>query len=330
MKNAFKILIALLSMMWTQFIYATDAPWELQATMVSDTTIELDWQDVSDVLWYYIYYGEASGISDDYEIEWVDLIEESTFKLTGLKPETRYYIAITAVDDTWSESVTSPELEALTLTSWSESQAVSLRIMSAKAIDDTSIEMEFSLDMESWSSAGRQFIIENTVSWEELWVDISDVIPGKPRSILAILDGTLLPNSQYKITVLDIRDKDGNTIESGIDAFINFTTPEIFTTALESAGASEETTQEDTNIEEEEDTQVEEVDSPIIDESTDTRSPVPLGNNAGTTISRADLSGNTLNAAAENDKLPQTGPEHWILLLVWVMLWTWVFYRFKK
>jgi hypothetical protein len=133
---------------------------------------------------------------------------------------------------------------------------------------------------------------------------------------LAILDGTLLPNSQYKITVLDIRDKDGNTIESGIDAFINFTTPEIFTTALESAGASEETTQEDTNIEEEEDTQVEEVDSPIIDESTDTRSPVPLGNNAGTTISRADLSGNTLNAAAENDKLPQTGPEHWILLLV--------------
>ena len=334
MKHTFKILISLLSMLFIQSTYATQAPWELQATMVSDTSIEIDWQDVPDVLWYYIYYWESTGISDDYDIEWVDLIENSEYKLTDLNPETPYYIAVTAVDDTGSESGKSPELEALTLSAWSESQAVSLRIMSAKAIDDTSIEMEFSLDMETWSTVQRQFIIQNNDTGEEIWVDISDVIPGKPRNVLAILDGKLLSSSQYKITVLDIRDKNGNTIESWIDAFINFTTPEVFISELESAGTSQEVINEvDTNIDDQEvETQIEETvnDTELVDDNIVTENNRPLGNNAGKTISNQDLSGNTLNAAAENDKLPETGPEHWILLLVWVMLSTWLFYRFKK
>lgn len=334
MKNVFKIFLVLVSMLLIQSVNATQAPWELQVITVSGTSIEIDWQDVPDVLWYYIYYWESSWVSDDYEIEWVDLIENSEYELIDLNPETRYYIAITAVDDTGSESEKSPELEALTLSAWTESQAVSLRIMSANIIDDTSIEMEFSLDMETWSSAQRQFIIENNDTGEEIWVDISDVVPGKPRNVLAILDGTLQSNSQYKITVLDIRDKDGNTIESWIDALINFTTPEVFATELESAGTSQEEVQvDDTNIDDqEEDAQIEEniADVEILDENTNLEAAWPLGNNAGTTISNEDLSGNTLNAAAENDKLPQTGPEHWILLLVGVMLSTGVFYRMKK
>ncbi len=331
MKNVYKLLIAMLLMTFTYWVHATQAPWELQATTVSDSSVTIDWQDVPDVLWYYIYYWETSGSWSDYDIEWVDLIEESTYELTDLNAETRYYIAITAVDETWSESDKSPELEALTLSEWSEAQAVSLRIINAKAIDDTSIEMEFSLDMESGSSAGRQFIIENIDSGEEVWVDISDVVPGKPRNILAILDGKLQSNSQYKITVLDIRDKDGNTIESWIDAFVNFTTPEVFATALEAAGWQEETNTQEPDIQEPEDTQIEDT-TPAQTENVndETLENTQIWNNAGTTISSEELSDNTLNAAAENDKLPQTGPEHWILLLVAVMFSTGLFYRFKK
>ena len=44
------------------------------------------------------------------------------------------------------------------------------------------------------------------------------------------------PNTSYQLTVLDIVDAKGNTIESGIDGFISFQTPVVFTTELESAG----------------------------------------------------------------------------------------------
>lgn len=335
MKNIYKLLFLMLWLLVTQFANATQAPWELEAVSVSDTSIEINWSDVSEVLWYYIYYGKQTGEWSDYDIEGVDLIEESNFSLNNLEPETSYYIAITAVDDTGSESSKSPELEVKTLSTGEESQALNLRIIEAQAIDDTSVEMTFSLDMEAWSNAGRQFIIENVTTWQEIWVDISDVIPGEPRNILAILDGKLLPNTQYKITVLDIRDKDGNTIESWIDAFVNFTTPAVFANDLESAGQVDET-EVDENLDvqvpqdTQEDTEIQEEDNSLVQEDINNAAISPVWNNAGTTISTEELSGNTLNAAAENESLPQTGPEHWILLLVWVMLTTWIFYKLKK
>lgn len=335
MKNIYKLLFLMLWLLVTQFANATQAPWELEAVSVSDTSIEINWSDVSEVLWYYIYYGKQTGEWSDYDIEGVDLIEESNFSLNNLEPETSYYIAITAVDDTGSESSKSPELEVKTLSTGEEFQALNLRIIEAQAIDDTSVEMTFSLDMEAWSNAGRQFIIENVTTWQEIWVDISDVIPGEPRNILAILDGKLLPNTQYKITVLDIRDKDGNTIESWIDAFVNFTTPAVFANDLESAGQVDET-EVDENLDvqvpqdTQEDTEIQEEDNSLVQEDINNAAISPVWNNAGTTISTEELSGNTLNAAAENESLPQTGPEHWILLLVWVMLTTWIFYKLKK
>lgn len=343
MKNTFKILLSMLLLLGFNSVSATQAPWDLQAVMVSDTSISIDWQDVTDVLGYYIYYGESTGSWSDYDIEWVDLIEDSEYVLTDLNPETRYYIAMTAVDDTWSESEKSPELEATTLLEWEEAQAVNLRISEAKVIDDTSIEMVFSLDMETWSSAQRDFIIENVDTWMEIWVDISDVVPGKPQNILAILDTPLTPGSQYKITVLAIKDKDGNTIESWIDAFVNFTTPSVFVDNLEAAGTetpdawqeenseiieSESELDEMDNIESELDQQEDVVQ--VTDNTIDNNQIASVWNNAGTNISNDDLSENTLNAAAENDKLPQTGPEHWILWLIAIMFSTGIFYRLKK
>jgi hypothetical protein len=38
--------------------------------------------------------------------------------------------------------------------------------------------------------------------------------------------------------------------------------------------------------------------------------------NAGQTISQAEIDSNTLSAAAENDELPETGPEHWLLIII--------------
>jgi len=304
--------------------HATQAPGELELVSVSDTIIQIDWEDVTDVLWYYIYYWESSGIDTEYDIEWVDLIEESNYELTGLDPQTQYFLAITAVDETGSESSKSPELQAVTLATGSESQELNLRVVSVWVVDESSIEIEFSLNMETGVNAAREFIIENANTGTEIGVDISDVIPWESKKILAILDGNLQSNSEYRITVLDIRDENGNTIESGIDAFVNFTTPEVFNTELQSAGP-EQVVEDDPVVE---DIPVD--DSRVDETSAEESTATPSWNNAGTTISDDDLSDNTLNAAAENEKLPQTGPEHWILLLVTVMLGTGLFYKFRK
>jgi hypothetical protein len=51
-------------------------------------------------------------------------------------------------------------------------------------------------------------------------------------------------------------------------------------------------------------------------------------NNGGTTISTTD---NTLAAADENEKLPQTWPEHWLLVFIALLLTGWVYYlSFRK
>jgi len=340
MKAILKTIVLLFFISSFHNVFATQSPGNIQAIMSSDTSIELDWQDVNDVLGYYIYYWESSGSWSEYDVEWVDLIETSDHILTNLTPETKYYIAVTAVDDVWSESEKSPELEAMTLALWEMPQSTSLRVVDAIVIDDSSVELVFSQNMEGWNSAQREFIIENTTNWEEIWIDISDIVPGNPKNILTILDRKLLPNTNYKVTVLDIRDSEGNTIESWIDAFVNFTTPETFIIDLESAWIQNPSTT-DTNQDENNNVSdtPEDTNNPQIQ---DTNNPTenqqdvsvqswntPQWNNAGTTISLDDVAQNTVTTAANNEKLPQTWPEHWILLLVTVMLAVGMFYKFR-
>jgi hypothetical protein len=117
------------------------------------------------------------------------------------------------------------------------------------------------------------------------------------------------------VTVLDISDAMGNTIESGIDAFINFTTPSDFTPELESAGP--EALEPEVPLVEEVTIEPEVTVEPTAELPVESVTPAPLGNNAGTTIS---TTGNTLNAAQENDNLPKTGPEHWVLAFIALLL----------
>jgi len=49
--------------------YAIDAPADVRVTESSDTSIMLDWSDVTDSLGYYLYYGTETGIDGNYEVE---------------------------------------------------------------------------------------------------------------------------------------------------------------------------------------------------------------------------------------------------------------------
>ncbi len=333
MNAALKFLILSVSLLFTTGLYASSIPWEIEVLEASDTSLNLDWEDVEGVLWYYIYYGESSWSGADYDVEGVDLIEESNFLLTDLKAETRYFIAVSSVDEFWSESAYSPELEYETSKAWTVLSAASFRVVEAQAIDDKSIEIKFSVDLESWLDVQRQFIIENLATSEELSVDVSDLVPGDPTSVVAVLGWTLLANTQYKVTALEIRDIDGNTIESGIDAFVNFTTPIAFSSDLESAWTSDPVTTDNTETEgntsswSQNDQTSPSITDPINqqeDQNQDLNSAWALQwNNAGTTISTSD---NTSQAAKDNEKLPQTGPEHILLAMFALIFWAGIFY----
>ena len=38
----------------------------------------------------------------------------------------------------------------------------------------------------------------------------------------------MLPNTKYEVTVLSLQDKNGKSIESGVDGIISFITPPVF------------------------------------------------------------------------------------------------------
>jgi len=86
-----------------------------------------------------------------------------------------------------------------------------------------------------------EFIVEEKISGKEIYIDLSQVNEDDIKNVIVLLSDEITPALEYKVTVLDIRDMDGNTIESGIDAFISFMMP---------ATIEENTVEDDTPSEE--------------------------------------------------------------------------------
>ncbi len=268
-------------------------------------------------MWYYIYYGTKTGSGTNYEIEGVDLIETSDFILEKLLPETKYYIAVRAIDEFGTESAYSQELEYTTLKKWQVSEAISFRITKVNITDATTLEFLFSTNLNTSVTSSRTFLIENTQTRVETPIDISEIDPTNPKNILVVLKNPLAVAQSYKVTVLDIRDATGKNIESWIDAFINFTTPASFVKTPVVIPPVMETPPEEVPL-----TSASEntATGNISSNETSTLFEKLIGNNAGeTVVSTKTLETNTLQAAQESTKLPQTGPTQWILLFTALM-----------
>ena len=318
-------------------VYAVEAPQGLRALESSDTTISLDWDDTTDAMWYYIYYGTKTRGEDGYEVEGIDLIEESDVILTSLSSETNYYIAVSAVDEFGSESDYSVELEQSTLKQWASSEISGFRITWVEVVDETTLEFFFTTTLDSSPSATRTFILEEKDSWEEISIDLSQVNENNKQNVIALLGEALKSDTEYKVTVLEIRDNNGNTIESWIDAFVGFTTEDfnppvvIPDTPLESAPSDTTTVtmDDDVNVTSWDTTVSMADDTTTIDtsdtsvttstENTTTQGSVNQGN-AGSNISSDSLGGSTTQIAANTDKLPQAWSEHWVLFILALLL----------
>ena len=301
---------------------AWTGPTGLQALKATDVSIQLDWQDVPNAVGYYIYYGTKTASGGSYETEWIDLIPESEFLLDTLIPETPYFIAVTSVDELGIESSYSTELKYSTLKVGQSSLPNVLRISSVEVVNSDTLEFLFSQNLDTSPTAVREFMIENTKTWKEVAVDISDIDSTNPKNIIVVLSEDLEVNTSYKVTVLDIRDTSGKSIESGVDAFINFKTPATF--QKDPVVNNEEDVSVDLNAAPEEDTTKGDITTPLIS------AEKPVANNAGETISSGNIPQNTtLQTAEDTTKLPQTWPTQWALLIIALIFWA-MYYFFTS
>ncbi len=317
----FWILLLASTLLFSPAVFALWAPSNLEPTAVSGTSISLDWQDVANATWYYLYYGTTSGSWATYESEWIDLIENSETVLTKLNPETNYFFAVTSLDSAWVESDYSKELTYKTLKSGEQMNLSEFKIISVSVIDEETLEFQFSSELDASPNAVNEFAIQNRTTLKEIPIDISSVNENTPNKVLVILGEKLSPNSSFKVTVLDMTDAEWNSIESWINAFINFETTDFqsSTTTLKDDTASDSNSVQNP---------LPEPQASTVDDASQSSGMSWSVNawNAGQNISQDEIANNTLEAAATNDALPETGPEHWILIFLASLFIGWIYF----
>ena len=208
-------------------VFATGIPEWLVMVENSDRSIVLDWDDVERAEGYYIYYGTQTWKGGAYDIEGVDLIENSDTLLESLIPDTEYYIAVTAIDEFGQESDFSTELQVRTRWEWGTPNS-SFQALGVEVIDENTLEIEFNKDIDANNSSERTFIIEDKEMGTEIPVDISELDQDDPTRLFVLLGVDMVENTDYKVTILDLQDSEGNSIEAWIDAFLTFSTPVSF------------------------------------------------------------------------------------------------------
>jgi len=72
----------------------------------------------------------------------------------------------------------------------------------------------FTRELSTNLDAVREFIIEKSDTMQEIEVLLSEVDSSNPTRLTLMLSDFLEENTNYTITILDISDTEGNTIEA--------------------------------------------------------------------------------------------------------------------
>ncbi len=287
--------------------------WALEITSAptlvssSDTSLSIDWEDVPDAIGYYLYYDTTTGETWGYSDGWIDLIDVSEYTIEWLQPDTEYFVGLTAVDLEWNESLFSPE--AAFRTTWEVSAGPSGQEFALDDVTPTAIDtltLSFNSELDTSPGAEREFLILNSITEEEVFVTAAEVDPQDPSKLIVVLDRDLIPEDAYNFTIISLADASGRNIESWIDGLTKFDVPAEFPSDEPELNAAWDQSEQEPQEEEQE------------QESTP---PANTGwGNGGQVISNEDMGKNTEVAAEKTEKLPQTWPEHILLLLLALFL----------
>lgn len=214
---------------------------------------------------------------------------------------------------------------------WIPVHANTFKIQDVELIEADIIDVQFTRELDTSLTAIREFILEEESLALEIEILLSEVVQNDATKVTLMLDQFLKENTNYTITVLDIKDVDGNTIEAWIDSVFTFNTG-IMSIANPSEAMIEAP---DENFPEEDSTLVnEEVELPDdsledeligIDLNAWAETPwVDVSGIAWITTHSENTSSGIMTHAEQNTDLPETGPEI-ILLLLLSLLAAWVF-----
>lgn len=298
-------------------LFLTTLPaWALDLTKAPELeqafsdSLELSWENVEGAIAYIVYYGtQPKDDQDGYQSVTSDFIDQSKYTLKGLNPSTKYYIAIKALDENAIEWDFSPEAQFETKPSGSTSK---LAVQDLQVLNKNEFRLSFTNSLNvavSWD-----FKIEDITNGLNIDVVSSKIIGD---SVDIQVQQSILPSTKYELTVITIEDSDGKSIESGVDGIISITTPNVI--------PEQWNDEEVTIIEDNTDTQQMEPQEEIPElNSWMAEEQVEINENiAGQNIEVATMKQN-------DSKLPQTGPEHIILVILSLLVWFVVYMYVRK
>ena len=304
------IFILILTFMFFLRVDAIDVPSNVQLVNSSENSLEINWDSVPKALWYYVRYSKNPWTTSWFE--WDDLVETNFVELNLLQEKTPYYVYISSVDENWEESVLSDEF--MFSTKGNSSNVEEFKLTSIEVIAFNKLKLMFNMDLEQWDNVIREFkIVNKKDEFDELDIMDYEVDEERKNELILILEQDAVWNEEYELTVIAIRDKNNRNIELWIDSVENFTIPEFFENEdniwLKSA-------EEPEIINKPEIVKEPEV---IIDEPEVAKEPEEKSVN---------LNEVSIN---NNKKLPDTWPEHIIILVLAFLAWMLIFiFKYKK
>lgn len=300
--------------------FAIDSPTNVVIESYTNNSITLAWDKMDDALAYDIYYYDSEWLEDD--ISTIDLIEENTIVINWLDSGKTYYFRVVAYDDsgeTWkfSEELSfdlkwgSDEVKPTNDEPVSKDDFI---LKTVKLLTYDKISLEFSSDLDPSEEAVREFKISNTEDIFDTFDVIETKLDEENNSILELfLDKELVIWNEYEVVIVAIESETGENIESWIDnsetIFVDNIEENNETTEVElnSAWTENDNTTQNNDVKEKETSVV------------------------WTNIEASEIENTTLWAASNQEKLPNTWPEHILMLVLSVILWALIFvFKFKK
>lgn len=307
-------------------LYAIEAPSTLVLNESSSESITFSWDAVEGSIGYLVYYSQTSGA---YDSQIDDIIEWNVATINWLDADTMYYISVVSIDELWEESQNSLELEAAT--EWMVEDSEPFSLTSVWVLSFSELELTFSEAIESHSEAAREFrVVNKSDSLDELFVVKSEVDSWDSSKVIITFDRDTLPNTEYDITVIDMKSETGKNIESGIDGISSFITPDSFPEEQPEEVIEPESVEVEPNDEDDLTLNAapEETQDDIEPVVTTTSNADTWASLVGASLNDDDIQKDTLSEAKETSQLPKTWPAH-ILLFIFAFLCTSVLFIFR-
>ncbi|MCH2189068.1 fibronectin type III domain-containing protein [Candidatus Gracilibacteria bacterium] len=298
MKNIFSFfVIAFLS---TVGAFALDAPESVSIDNITQTSVDVSWENVEGSLGYVISYGTQSG---NLNLGGDEVISEPTGSLVDLSADTQYYLSVTAFDEQAAEFV-SETVSFQTLASI----GAPLELSSIEVTAKDSLTLGFNTELNALLAENSLLTITTVETGEDITIASVGVNPEDAMSLDLVLDSSLLPTTNYEVVVIDVTDVHGRNIESGVDGVELFITPELFPQideeTVEVNVSENDEISETVDLNSADQDQNESTGSAEIDDQNDEKS---LG---GQEIAEENIAKNAASVGAETEQLPDTGPQH--------------------